>query len=74
MCVCLSVCAIYTGLPSTKYDLISNIVHEGKAGEGVYRLHVHRKVEEIWCGRSYQGFHITMKNSSCCCMNHDVIA
>ena len=37
-----------TGLTSTKYDLISNIVHEGKAGEGVYRLHVHRKVEEIW--------------------------
>ncbi len=32
----------------TKYDLIANIVHEGKAGEGVYRLHMHRKVEEIW--------------------------
>ena len=23
-------------------------MHEGKAGEGVYRLHAHRKVEEIW--------------------------
>ena len=32
----------------SKYDLICNIVHEGKAGEGVYRLHAHRKVEEIW--------------------------
>ncbi|GAX85297.1 hypothetical protein CEUSTIGMA_g12714.t1 [Chlamydomonas eustigma] len=35
-------------LQGTKYDLIANIIHEGKAGEGMYRLHVHRKVEEIW--------------------------
>ena len=33
-----------------KYDLVANIVHEGKAeaSEGSYRLHVHRKVEETW--------------------------
>jgi hypothetical protein len=31
-----------------KYDLVANIVHEGKAGEGVYKVHVHRKVEDIW--------------------------
>ncbi len=36
-----------TPLPA-KYDLVANIVHEGKAGEGVYKVHVHRKVEDIW--------------------------
>ena len=25
-----------------------NIVHDGKAKEGSYRVHVQRKVEEIW--------------------------
>jgi U4/U6.U5 tri-snRNP-associated protein 2 len=40
--------AVSIDLQGTKYDLIANIIHEGKAGEGVYRLHVHRKVEEIW--------------------------
>jgi len=34
-------------LPS-KYDLIANILHEGKAGEGAYRAHVHRKSEDAW--------------------------
>ncbi|KAL4458676.1 hypothetical protein ABPG75_013541 [Micractinium tetrahymenae] len=34
-------------LPS-KYDLVANMVHEGKAGEGLYRVHIHRKVEDIW--------------------------
>uniref|UniRef100_A0A7S0R5S7 Ubiquitinyl hydrolase 1 n=1 Tax=Chlamydomonas leiostraca TaxID=1034604 RepID=A0A7S0R5S7_9CHLO len=33
---------------STKYDLVANLVHDGKANEGTYRAHVHRKVEEIW--------------------------
>mmetsp|Transcript_4482 Transcript_4482/g.9640 ORF Transcript_4482/g.9640 Transcript_4482/m.9640 type:complete len:537 (-) Transcript_4482:876-2486(-) len=33
---------------SSKYDLVANVVHDGKAGEGTYRAHVHRKVEEIW--------------------------
>ncbi|KAG1659564.1 hypothetical protein FOA52_011920 [Chlamydomonas sp. UWO 241] len=38
---------------SSKYDLIANVVHEGKAGEaqagsGSYRLHANRKVEDIW--------------------------
>ena len=34
-------------IPS-KYDLIANILHEGKAGEGAYRAHVHRKSEDAW--------------------------
>ena len=34
----------------SKYDLLANIVHDGKAGEGSYRLHVHRKV--LSCLRS----------------------
>ncbi|KAK9811833.1 hypothetical protein WJX72_010978 [[Myrmecia] bisecta] len=34
-------------LPS-KYDLTGNLVHDGKAGEGAYRVHVHRKVEDTW--------------------------
>lgn len=25
-----------------------NIVHDGKAGEGTYRAHVHRKSEDAW--------------------------
>eukprot|EP00850_Spirogloea_muscicola_P004648 SM000020S05998 [mRNA] locus=s20:376993:380211:+ [translate_table: standard] len=32
----------------TKYDLIANIVHEGKPGEGFYRVFVQRKSEEAW--------------------------
>ncbi|PSC71207.1 U4 tri-snRNP-associated 2 [Micractinium conductrix] len=32
----------------SKYDLCANVVHEGKAGEGTYRVHVHRKVEDQW--------------------------
>lgn len=28
----------------SKYDLVANVVHEGKAGEGLYRVHIHRKV------------------------------
>ncbi len=37
--------------PLRRYDLICNVVHEGKSAEGIqgaYRVHVHRKVEEIW--------------------------
>mmetsp|Transcript_8659 Transcript_8659/g.14930 ORF Transcript_8659/g.14930 Transcript_8659/m.14930 type:complete len:501 (+) Transcript_8659:1-1503(+) len=33
---------------SSKYDLIVNTVHDGKADQGLYRVHVQRKVEEIW--------------------------
>ncbi|KAG2449802.1 hypothetical protein HYH02_005325 [Chlamydomonas schloesseri] len=33
---------------SSKYDLVANMVHDGKAGSGSYRVHVHRKVEDIW--------------------------
>lgn len=29
---------------STKYDLVANVVHDGKASEGTYRAHIHRKV------------------------------
>lgn len=38
-------------LPS-KYDLIANIVHEGKAGQQTsgapYKVHIHRGVEKTW--------------------------
>lgn len=39
-------------MPS-KYDLVANLVHEGKAGQGqgVYRVHVHRKAS----GRGWMG-------------------
>ncbi|EFJ52408.1 ubiquitin-specific protease 39, partial [Volvox carteri f. nagariensis] len=33
---------------SSKYDLVANLVHDGKADSGTYRVHVHRKVEDIW--------------------------
>ncbi|KAF5199043.1 U4/U6.U5 tri-snRNP-associated protein [Thalictrum thalictroides] len=32
----------------SKYDLIANIVHDGKPGEGSYRVIVQRKSEELW--------------------------
>ena len=39
------VCA---GEPS-KYDLIANVCHEGRSrDEGVYKVHMHRKVEDVW--------------------------
>jgi U4/U6.U5 tri-snRNP-associated protein 2 len=31
-----------------KYDLVANIVHEGRAGEGTYHAHVHRAAEGTW--------------------------
>ena len=31
-----------------KYDLIANVVHDGKPGEGFYRVFVQRKSEELW--------------------------
>lgn len=34
-------------MPS-KYDLVANVLHEGKAGEGAYRAHTHRKSEDAW--------------------------
>lgn len=43
----LHTCLACAGATS-KYDLIANVVHDGKAGEGTYRAHVHRKAEEIW--------------------------
>ncbi|GLC41126.1 hypothetical protein PLESTB_001794200 [Pleodorina starrii] len=33
---------------SSKYDLVANLVHDGKADSGTYRVHTHRKVEDIW--------------------------
>ncbi|KXZ51657.1 hypothetical protein GPECTOR_11g110 [Gonium pectorale] len=33
---------------SSKYDLVANLVHDGKADAGTYRVHVHRKAEDIW--------------------------
>lgn len=32
----------------SKYDLIGNIVHDGKPKEGFYRVFVQRKSEELW--------------------------
>ncbi|KAL5206870.1 hypothetical protein ABZP36_035079 [Zizania latifolia] len=32
----------------SKYDLIANIVHDGKPGDGCYRVFVQRKSEEAW--------------------------
>ncbi|KAF6143596.1 hypothetical protein GIB67_012395 [Kingdonia uniflora] len=32
----------------SKYDLIANIVHDGRPGEGSYRVFVQRKSEELW--------------------------
>ncbi|KAF2314789.1 hypothetical protein GH714_033579 [Hevea brasiliensis] len=32
----------------SKYDLIANIVHDGKPKEGFYRVFVQRKSEELW--------------------------
>ena len=38
-----------TGQPeASKYDLVCNITHDGKAGEGTYRAHIHRKAEDAW--------------------------
>ncbi|CAI0440100.1 unnamed protein product [Linum tenue] len=32
----------------SKYDLIANLVHDGRPKEGSYRVFVHRKSEELW--------------------------
>lgn len=32
----------------TKYDLIANLVHDGKPGEGSYRVFVQRRSDEMW--------------------------
>jgi U4/U6.U5 tri-snRNP-associated protein 2 len=31
-----------------RYDLVANVVHEGKAGEGSYKAQVHRQGEDSW--------------------------
>lgn len=31
-----------------KYDLVANVVHEGKAGEGVFKMYAYRGVEGLW--------------------------
>ncbi|CAL9125664.1 unnamed protein product [Musa textilis] len=41
----------------SKYDLIANIVHDGKPGEGCYRVFVQRKSEELWY--EMQDLHVT---------------
>jgi hypothetical protein len=40
----------------SKYDLVANILHDGKAGEGTYRAHIHRKSEDAWCARCASSF------------------
>ena len=34
--------------PPSKYNLVANVCHDGKAGEGVYRCHVNRAAEDMW--------------------------
>lgn len=41
----------------SKYDLIANIVHDGKPGEGYYRAFVQCKSEELWY--ELQDLHVT---------------
>lgn len=41
----------------SKYDLIANMVHDGKPGEGSYRVFVQRKSEELWF--EMQDLHVT---------------
>ncbi|XP_062229623.1 uncharacterized protein LOC133927261 [Phragmites australis] len=41
----------------SKYDLIANMVHDGKPGEGCYRVFVQRKSEEAWY--EMQDLHVT---------------
>ncbi|RAL40281.1 hypothetical protein DM860_006351 [Cuscuta australis] len=41
----------------SKYDLIANIVHDGKPGEGSYRAFVQRKSEGLWF--EMQDLHVT---------------
>ncbi|KMZ62547.1 Ubiquitin carboxyl-terminal hydrolase family protein, partial [Zostera marina] len=41
----------------SKYDLIGNIMHDGKPGEGFYRVFVQRKSEELWY--EMQDLHVT---------------
>lgn len=41
----------------SKYDLIANIVHDGKPGEGYYRAFVQCKSEELWY--EMQDLHVT---------------
>jgi U4/U6.U5 tri-snRNP-associated protein 2 len=40
--------ALPPGAPRAMYDLVANVVHEGKAGEGSYRVHVQRRSEGVW--------------------------
>lgn len=37
-----------TESPSTTYDLISNVVHDGKPGQGTYRVHILHKGSGTW--------------------------
>lgn len=33
---------------TVKYNLVANLVHEGKHGEGTFRVNILRKVENTW--------------------------
>lgn len=49
LAACVPIPAGEDGAPlPARYDLVANVVHEGKAGEGLYKVHIHRKVEDIW--------------------------
>mmetsp|Transcript_3367 Transcript_3367/g.6997 ORF Transcript_3367/g.6997 Transcript_3367/m.6997 type:complete len:480 (-) Transcript_3367:88-1527(-) len=32
----------------SKYNLVANMCHEGKPGAGTYKVHIHRKSEDMW--------------------------
>ncbi len=48
-------CAGY--LPSTKYDLVSNVCHEGKPADGFYKCHLLNKANKEWCVCTRNGWH-----------------
>lgn len=37
----------------SKYNLVANVVHDGKAGGGTYKCHIHRAVEDAWCAHEF---------------------
>ena len=44
-----------SGCPST-YDLVANVVHEGKPGEGALRAQVLHRADSLWCAPSSRLF------------------
>mmetsp|Transcript_2778 Transcript_2778/g.4680 ORF Transcript_2778/g.4680 Transcript_2778/m.4680 type:complete len:374 (-) Transcript_2778:147-1268(-) len=32
----------------SKYNLVTNLCHDGKPGDGIYKVHIHRNSEDMW--------------------------